>query len=104
MLITFFDCECVVHYEFAPKGQTMGCDFWMFPKLKIALKGKRFNDIKTIQSNATRELRVIPKSAFADCRSTAGSVWFDQMRTTSEDATFRMTKNSTNAEIWTQVG
>ena len=42
------------------------CDFWMFPKLKMALKGKRLNDIETIQSNATRELKVIPKSAFED--------------------------------------
>ena len=24
------------------------CDFWMFPKLKMALKGKRFDDIETI--------------------------------------------------------
>ena len=38
------------------------------------------------------------------CRSTAGSVWFNQMGTTSKDATVHMTKNSTNAEIWTQVG
>ena len=42
------------------------CDFWMFPKLKMAVKGKRFDDIETIQSNATRELKAIPKSAFED--------------------------------------
>ena len=133
MLIIFFDCEGVVHYEFSPRGQTINkeyyvevlkrlrnaarrkrprfwssgdwllhhdngpahlsnlvqqflakhkivqlhqppynpdiapCDFWMFPKLKMALKGKRFGDIETIQSNATRELKAIPKSAFEDC-------------------------------------
>ena len=33
----------------------------------MALKGKRFDDIETIQSNATRELKVIPKSEFQDC-------------------------------------
>ena len=33
----------------------------------MTLKGKRFYDIKTIQSNATRELKAIPKSAFEDC-------------------------------------
>ena len=38
------------------------------------------------------------------CGSTARSVWFNQMGTTSKGATVRMTKNSTNAEIWTQVG
>ena len=136
MLIIFFDCEGGVHYEFAPRGQTINkeyyvevlkrlrdavrrnrprfwssgdwllhhgnapahssdlgqqflanhkivqlrqppyspditpCDFWMFSKLKMALKGKRFN----------------------------------QMGTTSKDAMVRMTKNSTNAEIRTQVG
>ena len=43
------------------------CDFSMFPKLKMALKRKRFNDIETIQSNATRELKAIPKSAFENC-------------------------------------
>ena len=41
-------------------------DFWMFPKLKKVLKGKRFDDIETIQSNATRELEAIPKFAFED--------------------------------------
>ena len=43
------------------------CDFRMFPKLKMALKGKRFDDIETIQSNATRELKAIPISASEDC-------------------------------------
>ena len=33
----------------------------------MALEGKRFDDIETIQSNATRELNAIPKSAFEDC-------------------------------------
>ena len=40
------------------------CDIQMFLKLKMALKGKRFDDIETIQSNATRELKA--KSAFED--------------------------------------
>ena len=43
------------------------CDFRMFPKLKMALNGKRFDNIETTQSNATRELNAIPKSAFEDC-------------------------------------
>ena len=164
MMIIFFDCEGGVHYEFAPRGQTINkeyyvevlkrlrdavrrkrprfwssgdwllhddnapshssnpvqqflakhkivrlrqlpyspdiasCDFWMLPKLKMALEGKRFDGIETIQSNATRELKAIPKSAF-EGRSTAGGAWFNQMGTTYKDATVRMTKNSTNAEI-----
>ena len=49
-------------YSFAsPRSPDIApCDFWMFPKLKMALKGKRFDDIETIQSNATRELKAIP--------------------------------------------
>ena len=43
------------------------CDFWMLPKLKIALKRKRFDNIEMIQSDATRELKAILKSAFEDC-------------------------------------
>ena len=133
MLIIFCNCEGVVHYEFALRGQTINkeyygevlkrlrdavkrkrprfwssddrllhhdnapahssnleqqflakhkikklrqpphnpdiapCDFRMFPKLKMALNGKRFDNIETTQSNATRELNAIPKSAFEDC-------------------------------------
>ena len=132
MLIIFFGCEGVVHYEFAPRGQTINkeyyvevlkrlrdtvrrkrprfwsssdwllhhdnapahssnlvqqfltkhkivqlrqppyspdiasCNFWMYLKLKMAVKGKRFDDIETIQSNA-RELKAISTSAFKDC-------------------------------------
>ena len=33
----------------------------------MALKGKRFDDIETIQSNAMRELKANPKSTFEDC-------------------------------------
>ena len=43
------------------------CDFWMFRKLKMTLKGKRFDEIVTFQSNATRELKAILKSAFENC-------------------------------------
>ena len=167
ILIIFFDCEGVVHYEFAPRGQTVNkeyyvevlkrlrnavrrkllrfwssgdwpfhhdnapahssnlvhqflakhkivqlrqpsyspdiapCDFFMFPKMKMALKGKRFDDIETIQSNATRELKAIPKSAFEDCFKMWKHRWerVVQSNGPSKDATVRMTKNSTNTEI-----
>ena len=33
----------------------------------MALIGKRFDDIEKIQSNATGELKAIPKSPFWDC-------------------------------------
>jgi histone-lysine N-methyltransferase SETMAR len=43
------------------------CDFWLFPKLKNALKGQRFADISDIQSNVTTLLRGSPENDFQDC-------------------------------------
>ena len=42
--------------------------------MKMTHKGKRFDDIETIQSNATRELKAISKSAFEDCFKELGQV------------------------------
>jgi hypothetical protein len=39
-------------------------DFWLFPTLKIGLKETRFATMEYIKSNATAELREIPKEAF----------------------------------------
>jgi histone-lysine N-methyltransferase SETMAR len=39
-------------------------DFFLFPKLKSQLKGKRFQDISTIQANVTERIRSIPKDSF----------------------------------------
>jgi hypothetical protein len=41
------------------------CDFWLFPKLKNALKGQRFADIPDNQSNM-KLLWGIPKNDFQD--------------------------------------
>ena len=41
-------------------------DFFLFPKLKITLKGRRFQTIEEIQENAIRELRAIIKTAFQE--------------------------------------
>lgn len=43
------------------------CDFWLFPKLKSPLKGKRFQTVDEIKQNATRRLMDIPKSEFLAC-------------------------------------
>ena len=37
------------------------CDFWLFPKLKSPLKGKRFQTINEIQENMTGKLMVIQR-------------------------------------------
>jgi len=43
------------------------CDFWLFPKLKIPLKGKRFESREDIMRNATDLLNIIPQEAFQKC-------------------------------------
>jgi hypothetical protein len=43
------------------------CDFWIFPKLKSQLKGRRFQKADEIKENATRQLVAITKKGFADC-------------------------------------
>jgi hypothetical protein len=43
------------------------CDFWLFPQVKTVLKGKRFEDIDTIQKNAICTLHTIPKDSFKKC-------------------------------------
>jgi hypothetical protein len=40
------------------------CDFFLFPRLKSTLKGKRFQNVAEIQLNKTRQLQAIPKQAY----------------------------------------
>jgi len=42
-------------------------DFWLFPTLKMGLKGTRFATMENIKWNATTELQKIPKEAFRRC-------------------------------------
>jgi hypothetical protein len=42
-------------------------DFWLFPKLKMALKGNRFDDSDTIKENTTNHLSSLPKDSFKKC-------------------------------------
>jgi len=43
------------------------CDFWLFPKLKNALKGQIFADLSDIQRNVKTLLLGIPENDFQDC-------------------------------------
>jgi histone-lysine N-methyltransferase SETMAR len=40
-------------------------DFFLFPKLKFAMKGTRFEAVSSIQQTVTRELKVIQEEAFS---------------------------------------
>ncbi len=42
------------------------CDFRLFPKLKMPLKGQRFEDIEMTETNTMNVLRAIPKSEYQD--------------------------------------
>ena len=39
-------------------------DYFIFPKVKSNLKGRRFNTISDIQNNVTSELKTIPAAEF----------------------------------------
>ena len=41
--------------------------FWLFPKLKSPLKGKRFQTVDEIQENMMGQLMAIPTKDFAEC-------------------------------------
>jgi hypothetical protein len=43
------------------------CDFWVFKKLKIALKGQRFSDLSDIQLNVKTLLLGVPENEFQSC-------------------------------------
>lgn len=43
------------------------CDFFLFPKLKLPLRGTRFASIEDIKTNSQRELKAIPEYSFKKC-------------------------------------
>jgi len=43
------------------------CDFFSFPKMKITLKGQRFQDVDGIKYNAKHLLREMSKNDFQKC-------------------------------------
>ena len=48
----------------------VACDFWLFPKLKSPLKGKRFQTVDEIQENTTGQLMAIGRTAWGPQVST----------------------------------
>jgi len=43
------------------------CNFFLFPKLKKTMKGRRFANIDEIKTESLKELNAIPKSEFQKC-------------------------------------
>jgi hypothetical protein len=55
----------VPHLPYSP--DLAPCDFFLFPRLKSTLKGKRFQDVPKIQLNTTQQLQAISKQAYQTC-------------------------------------
>ena len=43
------------------------CDFWLFPKVKMTMKGKRFESIQGIEAAVTAQLKTLTKEDFQNC-------------------------------------
>jgi len=43
------------------------CDFWLFPKVKMTMKGKRFESIQDIKAATTAQLKTLTKEDFQNC-------------------------------------
>jgi hypothetical protein len=50
-------------------------DFFLFPKFKSTLKGRRFESIEAIKTNSLAHLRSIPKTAFQERFRTLKKRW-----------------------------
>ena len=61
-------------------AQIWHCDFWLFPKLKSLLKGKRFQTLDKTQENKKGQLMAIPTKDFAECFEQWKRCWENCMR------------------------
>jgi transposase len=43
------------------------CDFWLFPKIKLKMKGNRFDTIPEIEATTKERLRALTKDDFQSC-------------------------------------
>ena len=43
------------------------CNFWLFPKVKITMKGKHFESIQDIEATTTAQLKTLTKEDFQNC-------------------------------------
>jgi hypothetical protein len=72
----FLAKHCIIKVRQPPYSPDLApCDFWLFPKLKLLLKGGRLQIVEEIKENATRQKMVIPKKDFADCLEKWKGCW-----------------------------
>jgi hypothetical protein len=58
----------------SPTPDVAPADFYLFPPLKSALKGRRFYDANGIIKNATAELKRFPQNSFRNVSNTFTAV------------------------------
>jgi histone-lysine N-methyltransferase SETMAR len=63
--LTKHNVTTIPHPPYSP--DLAPCDFFLFPKLKSTMKGRRFQTIDDIQVNTENELKTIPKQAYQEC-------------------------------------
>jgi hypothetical protein len=51
------------------------CDFFLFPKLKLKLKGRRFDTIEEIQAESQRVLHTLAEKEFQEAFQKWGRRW-----------------------------
>jgi len=51
------------------------CDFWLFLKVKMTMKGKHFESIQDIEAATTAQLRTITKEDFQNCFRKSHERW-----------------------------
>jgi hypothetical protein len=55
----------VPHLPYSP--DLAPCDLFLFPKIKMTLKGRRFNDVEEIQAESQAALNAVQKQEFQKC-------------------------------------
>ena len=51
------------------------CDFFLFQKVKLAVKGHHFESTEDIQKSVTQALNNIPQTAFQECYKQWQQCW-----------------------------
>jgi hypothetical protein len=63
----------ILHPPYCP--DLAPCDVFLFPKMKLNLKGRRFDTAEEIQAESQRALDTGRKGSVPEMEETVGSVW-----------------------------
>jgi len=60
------------------------CDFWLFPKVKMTMKGKCFESFQDIKAATTAQLETLTKEDFQNCFRKWQERWYKCVRSKGE--------------------